>query len=366
MTRRPLEIAFYAPMKPPDHPVPSGDRRIARMLIAALEAAGHRVSLVSRLRTWDGEGDPKVQRGFDESGAREAARLLEIWNAGGGPDLWFTYHLYYKAADWIGPRVAAGLGIPYLVAEASVAYKRAGGPWDLGHRQTLAALEQAAQVITLNPKDAERLPQPEKTRILPPFLDASRFAARQEAANDPPLLVTAAMMRPGDKLASYRLLAEALQQVLDLDWQLQVLGDGPARGEVEAAFAAFPDGRVAFKGAVEEEALPGLFAACDLCVWPAINEAYGMALLEAEAAGLPVIAGRSLGVPTVVAEGETGLLVPPGDAAAFATALRTLLGDPERRRTMGRAAAEKVRREHDLAAAAARLDGFLDELKAIA
>ena len=363
MAGRPLEIAFYAPMKPPDHPVPSGDRRIARMLIAALEAAGHNVSLVSRLRTWDGEGDPEVQRSFDESGGREAAHLLEIWDAGGAPDLWFTYHLYYKAADWIGPRVAAGLGIPYVVAEASVAYKRAGGPWDPGHRQTLAALERAALVITLNPKDAERLPEPAKVRILPPFLDAGRFAAPREAANEPPLLVTAAMMRPGDKLASYRLLAEALGQLLDLDWRLQVCGDGPARAEVEAAFAGFPDGRIAFLGAVEEDALPDLLAGGDLCVWPAVNEAYGMALLEAEAAGLPVVAGRSLGVPSVVAEGETGLLVPPGEASPFAAAVRELLTDPARRKVMGRAAAEKVRREHDLAAAAARLDGFLKDLE---
>ncbi len=44
------------------------------------------------------------------------------------PQAWFTYHLYYKAVDWIGPRVAAALDIPYLVAEASHAPKRARGP----------------------------------------------------------------------------------------------------------------------------------------------------------------------------------------------------------------------------------------------
>ena len=44
------------------------------------------------------------------------------------PDLWFTYHLYYKAPDLVGPLVAGALGIPYAVAEASVAHKRAGKP----------------------------------------------------------------------------------------------------------------------------------------------------------------------------------------------------------------------------------------------
>ena len=56
-----------------------------------------------------------------------------------------------------------------------------------------------------------------------------------------------------------------------------------------------------------------------------------MALLEAQAAGLPVVAGRSGGVPSVVADGETGLLAPEGDAAAFAEAVGALLADPERR-----------------------------------
>ncbi len=364
MTRR-YRIAFYAPMKPPDHALPSGDRRIARMLMAALRAAGHQVDLVSRLRSWDGAGDPEVQRGFAEEGQREALRLVNAWRTAPEirPDLWFTYHLYYKAADWIGPEVAGALSIPYVVAEASVAYKRAGGPWDLGHRQTLAALAQAALVVTLNPKDAECLPEPAKSRLLAPFLDATRFAEPRRTGNDPPVLAVTAMMRPGDKLASYRLLAEALSQLQDLAWRLLILGDGPARAEVEAAFAVLPSARVQLRGAVEEDALPGILAACDLCVWPAINEAYGMALLEAEAAGLPVVAGRSLGVPAVVAEGESGLLVPPGDATAFAAAIRRLLEDPEQRHAMGRAAARKVRRDHDLEAAARTLDGFLQDLK---
>ncbi len=58
--------------------------------------------------------------------------------------------------------------------------------------------------------------------------------------------------------------------------------------------------------------------AADLFVWPAINEAFGMALLEAQACGTPVIAGASGGVPAIIADGETGWLSPPGDVAAFA------------------------------------------------
>ena len=81
------------------------------------------------------------------------------------------------------------------------------------------------------------------------------------------------------------------------------------------------------------DALPGLYAAADAYLWPAVNEAYGMAFLEAQAAGLPVVAGRSGGVPDVI--GETGILTPAGDRAAFAEAVAGLLDDETRRRDLG-------------------------------
>ena len=56
-----MRVAFYAPLKPPDHPVPSGDRSMARLLIRALELAGHEVGLASRLRSRDTDGDPARQ-----------------------------------------------------------------------------------------------------------------------------------------------------------------------------------------------------------------------------------------------------------------------------------------------------------------
>ena len=126
-----MRIAFYAPMKPPDHHLPSGDRQVGRLLMRALALGGQDVRLASRFRSWEGEGDPGKQAALREEGAREAARLVSAYRAESPearPQVWFTYHLYYKAPDWIGPEVAEGpQAIPYLVAEASVAYKRAGG-----------------------------------------------------------------------------------------------------------------------------------------------------------------------------------------------------------------------------------------------
>ena len=88
------------------------------------------------------------------------------------------------------------------------------------------------------------------------------------------------------------------------------------------ASATIPPDRLRFLGALPPDRLAACYAAADLMVWPAINEAYGMALLEAQAAGLPVVAGRTGGVPDIVRDGVTGLLTPIGDETAFAEAGR--------------------------------------------
>lgn len=373
-----MRVAFYAPMKPPDHPVPSGDRRMAGLLMEALSMAGHEVELCSRLRSRDGTGDPLRQARLESLGAALARRLLRRIGtrpARERPAAWLTYHLYYKAPDWIGPTVCEALAIPYLVAEASVAAKRAGGPWDRGHRATLAALEQAAAVIAFNPVDCEGLPDPRRARALKPFLDPAPYrtaaaerqrhraalAARLGLDPGQPWLAAVAMMRPGDKLASYRLLASALNGLRDAPWQLTIVGNGPARDQVTAAFAAIGGDRVRYAGEMALQALTRLYAACDLLVWPAVNEAYGMALLEAQASGLPVVAGASGAVSEIVRHDVTGLLAAPGDTEAFAAAVRSLLGDRARRHLMAEAALEVVGAEHGLEATARRLNVILAE-----
>jgi glycosyltransferase involved in cell wall biosynthesis len=362
-----MRIAFYAPLKPPDHPVPSGDRRVARLFIEALRLAGHQPFIASRLRSFNAMGEVARQARLAAQGRRIAERLIARWRQAppSAPGLWFTYHLYYKAPDWIGPVVAAALGIPYVVAEASFATKRADGPWALGHGAVGAALRQADRVIGLNSADREGvlplLAHPQRFIALLPFVDTRVYRRERRLSGRPLRLITVAMMRPGDKLASYHLLGAALARLLDRAWTLDVVGDGPAHDEVAAALAPLAN-RVRFAGALGEADIAARLASADLFVWPAINEAFGMALLEAQASGLGVVAGNSGGVGDIVADGRTGLLAPVGDVDAFAAAVRRLLDDPARRAALGAAARDKIQREHDLPAAAARLAAVIASL----
>ncbi len=374
-----MRILFYAPLKPPDSDVPSGDRRMARLLEQALRHGGHIVERAARLRSLDIAGDADRQARIAMLGGRLAARLIARLRRrpfAERPRAFVTYHLYYKAPDWIGPSVAAALSIPYIVIEASIANKRASGAWAGGHRAICEAVAQARAVVSVNPADEEGLlphvAAAERLHRMPPFLDAAPFAqaVRERPAHrdavaraldlDPgqPWLLAVAMMRPGDKLASYRLLGAALERCRDQRWQLLVVGDGASRRDVAAALAPFAE-RVRYAGLREEAEMPALYAACDLFVWPAINEAYGMAILEAQAAGLAAIVGDAGGVREIVADGETGRVLPAGDDQAFAGAVASLLDDPDRRRAMGDAARAKVTRRHDLDAASAALTRVL-------
>ena len=372
-------VAFYAPLKPPDHPIPSGDRRMARSLIEALEVAGWSVEVAARFRSYDRTGDRLRQRRLRELGGRLRDRLLrrlERRPPEERPVAWLSYHVYHKSPDHLGPEVSRALGIPYLIAEASAARKRACGPWAQGYEDSLHAIRHAAVVFAVTAVDAEGLAEhvrpPATLRRLPPFTDPVPLAAaRARRAEhraalvarfglDPgrPWLLAAAMMRPDVKLESYRRLGAALARLLARPWQLIVVGDGGARAEVEAALRPL-GGRVVFVGVLTADALAAASAAADLFVWPALGEAYGLAMLEAEGSGLPVVAGRSGGVAEVVLDGETGLLVPPDDPAAFAGAVEALLVDPERRRRMAAAASRFVLERRSLEQASRTLDAAL-------
>jgi glycosyltransferase involved in cell wall biosynthesis len=355
-----MKIAFYAPLKPPDSLVPSGDRLIARMFIEALVAGGHDVQLASRFRSLDHHGDAVRQNRLERVGRWQAQRIIRRFSdPQHRPDLWLTYHIYYKAPDWLGPEVTRALGIPYCIAEASVAARHAQGPWAAGAGVAVAAVRQAQLVISINPKDVAGI-QPFVAAdacmvLVQPFIDGRPFVqargdretirANTAQVNglspEVPWLLTVGMFRAGDKLASYQILAKALARLLDRPWQLIVVGAGGADALVRRLFEPF-GGRVRFFGARTTHEIAQLMAASDVFVWPAVNEAIGMVFIEAAMAGLPSVGANRPGIAAIVDHNQTGLLVAETDPDAFADAVARLLDDGPFRVGMGAAAAARA------------------------
>lgn len=360
-------VAFYAPMKAPDHPNPSGDRRIARLMMRALDRAGWAPRLASRFRAHQRAGNPAAQDMLFQEAERIADGLIRRFRAEGRPKLWFTYHCYYKAPDLIGPHVARALSIPYVVAEGYRAKKRLTGPYARFGRAAEEALDAARIIFHLSHRGLDALlrDRTEGQQIihLPPFTalgeEPAPKPAPNPAAEGPLRLLAVAMMRPGDKLASFRALAAALGR-LPGDWRLDVIGDGEARVETEAFFVAFGD-RVRFLGRIDDrDALRAAYEAAEIFVWPGVNEAFGMVYLEAQAAGTVSVAEDREGVREVVA--PMGRLAPPEDPEAFAAALAGLAADRAGLAAAGAEARDWMKTNHGVNAASARLDMALGSL----
>ncbi len=365
-----MPIAFYAPLKSPDHPVPSGDRQMARLLLCALKRAGYDPQVASSLRAYLPKGDRDLDA-LMGAAKGEAEELIAAYKSGAlpAPDLWFTYHGYYKSPDLLGPVIAKALQVPYVTAESSHAGKRADGPWARAHLLNQEALERSDLNFCFTERDREgvlRVVQ-EARRVspLPPFLDVGPLPERahwEPRAGAPVRLLTVAMMRPDVKLESYRMLADALSGLEHLDWSLDIAGDGEARPAVEHAFAALAQDRVTWHGRLEASQISALYAQGELYVWPGFGEAYGMAFLEAQACGLAVVAQNTGGIASVVEHGRTGLLTVENDVEAFAAAIAELIQDRGRLAALGRAAHRFVRGQRSIESASARLKRALEPL----
>jgi glycogen(starch) synthase len=125
---------------------------------------------------------------------------------------------------------------------------------------------------------------------------------------------------------------------------LVLVGDGPDADRTRRLAAESPAaGRITQRGFVEHTAVPAVLASLDVLVLPSAYEEMGSVLVEAMAAGLPVVASAVGGIPEVVRDGETGLLVPPGDVAALTASLDRLAADPQLRERLAAGARARAR-----------------------
>ncbi|MFH1858092.1 MAG: glycosyltransferase family 4 protein, partial [Candidatus Omnitrophota bacterium] len=156
---------------------------------------------------------------------------------------------------------------------------------------------------------------------------------------------------------------QALPQVVREVPELKVLlaGDGPLRTELEKMCQSLGiQKHVFFLG--ERKDVQRILERCDLVILSSLNEGMGRVLLEAQAMGKPVIGTRVGGIPEVIQEGETGILVPPMDPGALSEAMLSLLKDPEKRKVMGDAAKVWVNQTFSIKEMVKRIDGVYQSL----
>jgi glycosyltransferase involved in cell wall biosynthesis len=193
----------------------------------------------------------------------------------------------------------------------------------------------------------------DRLRVIPNAVAVRRGAPMER---DGALVVgTAAVLKPHKGID---VLIDASARVTG-DLRLEIFGDGPSRGELEARAreAGIP---VRFHGYVADAS--SRFGELDVFALASWAENLPMAILEAMAWALPVVATRVGGVPELVVDRVTGLLVEPGDRDGLAAALETLCRDRPLRTALGTAGAQRVSAEFDSGAIASRMVALYEEL----
>lgn len=201
------------------------------------------------------------------------------------------------------------------------------------------------------------------TTLVPYAVDVERWAPGTVAKED----VVALRQRFGGdhilavgRLVSYKGFDRLIRLARRLTLPIVIVGDGPLRGDLEAVIRAERLGdRVHLAGPVSDEQLAVHLAAAAIFVMASVNraESFGVATLEAQAAGLAVVATDvGTGTSEAFAAGESGLLVPALDDAALVAAVNDLAAEPERRRAMGDAGRHRVAQRNSFAALGTALE----------
>ncbi len=206
---------------------------------------------------------------------------------------------------------------------------------------------------------AARTCRAERTVVIPNAVDVAAAPPSRHDGDPPVVVAVGRLAYPKDPLTLIRALDLARAQ----PWRAVLVGDGPDRPVVEAEIEARGlTGAVTLAGG--RDVVPVLLAGADVFALSSRSEGAPMSILEAMAAGLPVVASDVGGVREQVADGETGLLVPPADPHALAAALERLLADPRLRLGLGEAGRARAREHFDIGAARdAHVAVYLAELE---
>lgn len=198
--------------------------------------------------------------------------------------------------------------------------------------------------------------------VIPFGVDLERFSLRpRDNASQEPVLgflkTYSAGYGPHVLLDAMSVLCRRLPNIKLL---MHGFGDpGPYR---EQALKLGLADRVMIKGGLPHEEVPAALQQIDVFCMPSLAESFGVAAVEAAASGLPVVASRTGGIPEVVQDGSTGILVEPGDPLALGNALCDLVTDPDRMSTMGEAGRAMVERSFDWSHNLSQMEAVYEEV----
>lgn len=339
MTVTGLQIVLVGPLPPPS----GGMANQTRQLAALLRSEGASVELVPVNAAYRPAWIGRVH------GLRAAFRLLpyaaSLWRALGQARLvhvmansGWSWHLFAAPAIWIARLRGVPAVVNYRGGEAEAFFDRAFA-W------VKPTLRQADAVIVPSGfLEAVFARRGVGARIVPNVVDLERFRPNLgEIDPDAPHIVVTRNLEPiYDIPTALRAFAEVHRSLSGA--RLTVAGSGPLRADLERLVVDLGvAAAVRFTGRLDNERMADLYREADLMLNPSRIDNMPISILEALACGVPVVSTDVGGVPFLVEDGRTALLVPPGDPRAMAAAVLRLLDDPGLAHRLSAAGTEAVR-----------------------
>jgi glycosyltransferase involved in cell wall biosynthesis len=335
-----LRIALVGPLPPPAGGMANQTRQLAELL----RQARADVAVVQTNAPY-----PAWVAGWP--GVRAVCRLLPylqaLWRAAGSSDVFhvmansgWSWHLFAAPAIW----VACARGVPVVVnyrggeAAEFLSQSRRSVAWSMRRVAALVVPSRFLQEVF----GRHGMP----SSVVPNIIDLSRFSPPPEPAGParPPHLVVARNLEPiySNQTA---LLAFAEVRKLHPQARLTIAGTGPDLADLQALAAELGvAAAVRFAGRLDRDAMAALYREADVCLNPSLADNMPNSVLEALACGVPVVSTRVGGVPFIVQDGVTALLVPAQDAPAMAQAALRVLGDAALKARLAEAGLAEVQR----------------------
>ena len=308
--------------------------------------------------------------------AEERRKVVHLLPAA-APDVWLSCHCDETAPDLLGPYCSQRLSLPYIIYQPlQTSTDRQSLPTYPGFLLNRCALR-AADLIFTNWRSDRRVLQQlvpqQRIHHLAPRVVPERFAfdlvsrralRNQWSTGNRRIVMTAAMLRPGPKTAGVQKVIDSCAALhrRGVDVLLIIAGDGLDRPLLERHGRRKLPGNVIFLGKVPRGELYRYYSAADVFAFPGIRESRGMVYLEAQAAGLPVVAFADWGAADTVIHEQTGLLAPAAQPDLFTDYLERILTRRDERIAMREAAKTHVSANHDAATGYRLIEEILEDL----